>query len=95
MAASYLNESVAFVLRIERVLYFLCQCVELPVRSNFRRGRMKLIGACCCALVICSTARSRAFSLHISLKFSAAAEHTDGLHSRLDNCMRSERMHKL
>jgi len=29
------------------------------------------------------------------LKFSAAADHTDGLHSRLDHCMHSERMHKL
>ena len=50
-----------FVLRIERVLYFIRQCVEPPVRFNFRWGRMKWIGACCCALVICSTARSRAF----------------------------------
>jgi len=56
---------------------------------------MKLIGACCCVLVICSTARSRAFTLHISLKFLAAADHTDGLHSRLDHCMHSKRMHKL
>jgi len=29
--------------------------------------------------VICSTARSRAYALHISLKLSAAADHTDGL----------------
>jgi len=30
------------------------------------------------------------------LKFSSAADHTDdGLHSRLDHCMHSERMHKL
>jgi len=43
-----------FVLRIERVLYFIRQSVEPPVRFNFRRGRMKWIGACCCALVICS-----------------------------------------
>jgi len=49
----------------------------------------------CCAQVICSTARSRAYTLHISLKFSAAADHTDGLHSRLDHCMHSERTHKL
>jgi len=27
-----------FVLRIERILYFLRQCVEPPVRLNFRRG---------------------------------------------------------
>ena len=53
------------------------------------------IGACCGALVICSTARSRSFTLHISLKFSPAADHTDGLHSRLDHCMHSERTHKL
>ena len=84
-----------FVLRIERVLYFLRQCVEPPVRFNCRRGRMKSIGARCCALVICSTARSRAFTLHISFKFSAAADHTDGLHSRLDHCMHSKRMDKL
>jgi len=84
-----------FVLLIERVLCFLRQCVEPPVRFNFRWGRMKSIDACCCALVICSTARSCAFTLHISLKFSAAADHTDGLHSRLDHCMHSERMHKL
>ena len=84
-----------FVLRIERNLYFLRQCVEPPVRFNFRLGRMKLIGACCCAIVICSTVRSHAFTLHISLKFSAAADHTDGLHSRLDHCMHSKRMHKL
>ena len=84
-----------FVLRIERVLYFLRQCVETPVRFNFRSGRMKSIDAHCCALVICSTARSRAFTLHISLKFSAAADHTNGLHSRLDHCMHSERVHKL
>jgi len=30
-----------FVRRIERVLYFLRQCVEPPVRFNFRWGRMK------------------------------------------------------
>ena len=84
-----------FVLRIERVLYFLRQCVEPPVRFNFRWGRMKWIDAYCCALVICSTARSRAFTLHISLMFSAAADHTNDLHSRLDHCMHSERMHKL
>jgi len=84
-----------FVLRIERVLYFLRQCDEPPVRFNFMRGRMKSIGACCCALVICSTSRSRAFTLHVSLKFSAAADHTDGLHSRLDHCMHSKHMHKL
>ena len=30
-----------FVLRIERVLYFIRQSVEPPVRFNFRRGRMK------------------------------------------------------
>ena len=30
-----------FVLRIERVLYFLRQCVEPPVRFNFKRERMK------------------------------------------------------
>ena len=84
-----------FVLRIERVLYFIRQCVEPPVRFNLVRGRMKCIGACCCALVICSTARSRAFTLHISVKFSAAADHTNGLHSRLDHCMHSERVHKL
>jgi len=35
------------------------------------------------------------FSLRIPLKFPAAADHTDGLHSRLDHCMHSERMHKL
>jgi len=29
-----------FVLRIERVLYFLRQCLEPPVRFNFRWGRM-------------------------------------------------------
>jgi len=29
------------------------------------------------------------------LKFFAAADHTDGLHSPLDHCMHSERMHKL
>ena len=29
------------VLRIERVLYFIRQCVEPPVRFNLRRGRMK------------------------------------------------------
>ena len=81
-----------FVLRIERVLYFLRQCVEPPVRFNFRRGRMKSIGACCCALVICSTWRSRAFTLHISLKFSGAADNTDGLLSRLDHGMYSKRM---
>ena len=40
---------------------------------------MKCIDACCCALVIRITARSRAFSLHISLKLSAAADYTDGL----------------
>jgi len=56
---------------------------------------MKSIGARCCALVICSTARSRAFTLHISLKFSAAADHTDGLHSGLDHCMPCKHMHKL
>jgi len=28
------------VLRIERVLYFLRQCVIPPVRFNFRWGRM-------------------------------------------------------
>ena len=56
---------------------------------------MKLIGACCCALVICSTACSHAFTLHISLKISAAADYTDGLHSRLDHCMHSKRMYKL
>ena len=50
-----------FVLHIERVLHFLRQCVEPPVRFNFMRGRMKCIGACCCSLVICSTAHSRAF----------------------------------
>jgi len=33
--------------------------------------------------------------LHISLTFSAAADHTDGLYSRLDHCMHSERMHTL
>ena len=76
-------------------VYFLRQCVEPPVRFNFRWGRMKWIGACCCALVICSTERSRAFTLHISLKLSAAADHTNGLHSRLDHCMHCKRMHKL
>ena len=30
-----------FVLCIERVLYFLRQCVEPPVRFNFTWGRMK------------------------------------------------------
>jgi len=30
-----------FVLRIERVMYFLRQCVEPPVRFDFRWGRMK------------------------------------------------------
>ena len=30
-----------FVLRIKLVLYFIHQCVEPPVRFNFRRGRMK------------------------------------------------------
>ena len=35
------------------------------------------------------------FSLHISLKFPAAADYTDVLHFRLDHCMHSERMHKL
>jgi len=29
------------VLRIGRVLYFLRQCVEPPVRFNYRWGRMK------------------------------------------------------
>ena len=47
------------------------------------------------SLVICNTARSRAFTLHISLKLSAAADHTNGLHSRLDQCIHSERMQKL
>ena len=51
---------------------------------------MKSIGACC-ALMICSTARSCAFTLHISLKFSAAADHTDGVHSQLDHCMHAQR----
>jgi len=32
-----------FVLRINRVLCFFHQCVEFPVRLNFRRGRMKCI----------------------------------------------------
>ena len=76
-----------FVLRIERVLYILRQCVEPPVRFSFRWGRMKWTDAYCCALVTCSTARSRAFTLHISLKFSAAADHTNSLHSRLGHCM--------
>ena len=84
-----------FVFRIERVMYFLRQCVEPPVRFNFTWGRMKSTGACCCALVICSTARSRAFTLHIPLKFSAAADHIDGLHSRLGHSKHSERMYKL
>jgi len=56
---------------------------------------MKRIGACCCARVICSNARSRSLTLHISLKLSVAADHTDGLQPRLDHCMHSERMHKL
>ena len=30
-----------FVLRIDRVLFSLRQCVEPPVRFNFRRGSMK------------------------------------------------------
>jgi len=30
-----------FVLRIERALHFFPQCVEPPVRFNFRWGRMK------------------------------------------------------
>ena len=46
-------------------------------------------------VVICSTARSRSFTLYISLTLSAAADHTDGLHSRLDHCMHFKRMHKL
>jgi len=29
------------------------------------------------------------------LKLSAAADHTDGQHSRLDHCMHCKRMHKL
>jgi len=89
-----LSQSI-YVLRVERVLYFLRQCVEPPVRFNFRRGRMKSFGAHCCTLEICSTACSRVFTFHISLKFSAAADHTDGLHSRLDHCMHCKRMHKL
>ena len=39
--------------------------------------------------MICSTVRNRALTLHISLTLSAAADHADGLHSRLDHCMRS------
>ena len=30
-----------------------------------------------------------------SSKFPAAADHTDSLHSRVDHCMHSKRMHKL
>ena len=89
------SESVAFCASYRTCSYFLRQWVEPPVRFHFRWGRMKLIGACCCAIVICSTARSRAFTLHILLTFSAAVDHTDGLHSRLDHCMHSECMHKL
>ena len=58
-----------FVLGINCVLCILRQFLEPPVRFNFRRGRMKSIGACCCALLICSTSRSRAFTLHISVFF--------------------------
>jgi len=35
------------------------------------------------------------FSLRIPLKFPAAADHTYGMHYRLDHCMHSERMHRL
>ena len=34
-------------------------------------------------------------NLHVSLKLSAATDHTDDLHSRLDHCMHCKRMHKL
>jgi len=40
-----------FMLRIDRVLCFLRQSVEPQVRINYRWGRMKCIGVCCCALV--------------------------------------------
>jgi len=34
-------------------------------------------------------------NLHVSLKLSAAADHTDGQHSRLNHCVHCKRMHKL
>jgi len=40
---------------------------------------------------ICSIARSRAFDLHFSLMLSAGADHSDGMHSRLDHCMHCKR----
>ena len=61
-------------------------------RANFFRPPSKVPSR---TPVYCSTARSRAFTLYISLTFSAAADHANGLHSRLDHCMHSERMHKL
>jgi len=55
VAASYpCIESVAFC-----ASYRTCFVLPSPVRCNFRWGRMKSIGACCCTLVICSTSRSR------------------------------------
>jgi len=34
-------------------------------------------------------------NLHVSLKLSATADHTDRQHSRLDHCMHYKHMHKL
>ena len=97
IAASYsCSESVAFLCFVSNVF-----CTSFASALNFRfnlilgGGGWSELVRVVVHLVICSTARSRAFTMHISLKFSAAADHTDGLHSRLDHCMHSERIRKL
>jgi len=43
----------------------------------------------------CTSVHSVHGDLHVSFKLSAAADHTDGQHSRMDHCMHCKRMHKL
>ena len=83
-----------FVLRIERVLYFITSALNL--RFDKILGGEDEVNWC----VLLRTGdlqhcAQSCISLRIPLKFPEAADHTYGLRSRLDHCMYSELMHKL